>query len=257
MGWFPKRPGRERILLYGNAGTGKSSAAISIARRIDGTVHVIDTDYAMDAMLFGDDVPSNIEPHPVDMDDWDGLIKTVTDVMKAVDKDDWVVIDSMTPTWDAVQSYYVEKIHSKDIDVFFVEERKRQSNASSFQAMEGWKDYSVINKVYAKFYKLIHTCKCHVLLTAEAQPVNTSEGKTQDSREIRDLFQRIGQKPKGQKRLPFIPHTVIYMRKRGKNDYQFTTVKDRNREDQVDSKMTDFAMDYLFKVAGWRPRRAA
>jgi hypothetical protein len=152
-----------------------------------------------------------------------------------------------------VQEAFVNKIHGKDIEDFFLAARKAMGTAKNLQPLEGWKDYTVINKMYQKVYNLIYKAPCHVLLTAEA----TSVSNDTDSREIRDMFGRIGQRPKGQKRLPFVPHTVLYLKKSGRDSYVYTTVKDRQREDQVDAELSDFAKDYLWAVAGWRPRRAS
>lgn len=244
-----QRIGRERILLFGNGGTGKSSTIKDIAARIDGIVHVIDTDYAFEVMLDGepDEILEHIECHPVDCDDWEGLMATVAKVNKLVGPDDWMVIDSMTATWDAVSENFVEKVFGKSTDEYFLAARQATSeDAKKLQALEGWKDYTVINKMYNKLYKEIYKCRGHVLLTAEATALGDD-----DKGEAKDMFGRLGRKPKGQKRLSYVTHTVIYMVKRNSGEWKMTTVKDRQRDEMIDLVWGDFAQDYLADIGGW------
>ena len=91
-------PVPERILLYGQPGTGKSRAALSVARILgpDQTMHVVDTDYSAsyERLLWTEftDVAEqgNIDVTVVDSDDWVGTITAVKEKAEAAEKGDWL-----------------------------------------------------------------------------------------------------------------------------------------------------------------------
>jgi hypothetical protein len=255
---------RERILVFGAAGTGKSNNALAIARKSGSHTFVIDNDMAYDRMLATDFTDlDNVTVY--NADEWSDYIPHV---QKAIENtttrdehgrtmsDDWLVVDMMTDTWDAVQADFVEQIHGKEIDEYFLEVRKAKKAAdvkkgSALGALEGWMDWPVINTRYSKLYKTLLKWPGHLYCTAELAQINADT----DDKDTRLLFGSYGVKPKGQKRMPHIFNTVLLMSKSRVGEYRMTTVKDRGREEVEDEPVGDFAMTYLRKLAGWKPGR--
>lgn len=255
---------RERILTYGNPGVGKSNAILTVARKVsDAQFHVIDTEADNYYRLLDTDFTDlkNVIVYPAN--EWSDVMPIVSKLRREVGGDDWVVIDSMTPTWDWVQSDFIEKVHGADDDDYFMEVRiqkqrlidnPKEKNPGSLGALEGWMDWPVINKRYAKLYKELFVMPCHVYMTAEGAKIQEPEGgKGGDDRATRNEFGAYGVKPKGQKRLGFVPQTVLLLGKGRRGDYTMQTVKDRGRVDQEDVELGSFMTDYMVKVAGWRP----
>lgn len=266
MSQFTLRPAivpRERILTFGGPGAGKSSGLLEIARRCpDTTFHICDTDFGSYAKLLATQFTdlTNVEVHTIE--EWPETVETVKKIIATMGKDDWLVVDSITPTWDMVQGWFVEAVHGVDIDQFFLERRKalqkiRDDNAGKdvkvpkgFAAISGEDgDWQVINKHYFALYRLLRNAPGHVYLTAEAEMV----GKDDDGA-VKDLFGGIGVKAKGQKKLGYVPDSVIWLRKKRTGEWTMSSVnKDRGREELDDEPFDNFAVTYLMKVAGWRP----
>ena len=261
MTYKPKMQTRERILTFGVQGVGKSNAILTVARKCpDIKFHVIDTDYsesyarALDSEYEG---LENVEITRVSPDDWENMIPAIEAISAKMNADDWLIFDSMSPTWEAVQEWFIEKVHGQDIDDYFMEVRMKKENtkgkdSKALGALEGWMDWPVINKVYFKLYKRLMSIPGHLYMTAEQTGVNDDEG-----REIKGLFGPYGVKPKGQKKLGHLPQTVLLFTKNRAGEYAVTTIKDRNRAELENQPIDDFMRDYMVKVAGWRPVKLA
>lgn len=261
----PQRRSRERVLVYGVGGTGKSTAVVDLIGKIEGKVWVVDTEHAYDRML--DDIADSdgvaVNADNCDVFDtrsaaivdnttnWEATIKQVRNIVQTMQPDDWLAIDSITPTWDDVQAWYVEKLWGDDLASYMLAARMRAEEAGkkNSPAFEGFTDWPVINKQYNILYNLILNAPGHVILTAETQPLIEEPAETVAT------FGAHGVKPKGQKRLHHIPHTVLLFRRRN-DGWVIDTVKDRNRAILQGEKNNGFVDTYLRKVAGWKPSAA-
>lgn len=244
--------GRERILLMGGYGVGKSFAWSKIAdwnyKRDGGKVFVLDTDMASDRMrvAFPEAFDSKVVSY--DLIEWPDYKTSLEKAYSEGKPQDWLVVDLIDKAWEAVQAYYVDQVHGKSIDNYFLEARKRSAAGNP---LDGWADWQFINKLYQAWIMKVLRWPGHVLCAAPAEPV-ILDGKNADSEEIRNTFGRLGVKPKGQKSLPFQFHTVLYMQQAKGEKWVMNSAKDRSRELLKKKEFTDFVAAYLVGVAGWK-----
>lgn len=258
---------RERVLVYGHEGTGKSTDAISIAQACPNiTVWVVDNDNSYDRLIETNSVElPNIYTAGVDFAEdndpysWDGMRKSIAEAQTKMGRDDWLIVDMLSKAWDAVQEWFIEQIFQSDIDDYFLKIRMEKErlkatpkkdggkDSKALGAFEGWMDWPVINQTYHKGMSTpLLRCPGHLLCVAEAQKLSED-----DDRGIKELYGPLGARPKGQKRSGHIMQTVIMQgRDRGGN-FKLTTVKDRGRELWNGEVMEDFSRDYLEATAGW------
>lgn len=254
----------ERILAYGPQGAGKSHNALVIASKLpDAKFRVIDIDYSpsyerlidLDFPQLGEDRVEVVTPDP---EDWTEILDAVIEAVKETGPGDWLVIDSITHTWPAVQGWFIQNIYGEDPWEYFLDVRQEKEkqkakggkDAKSLGALEGWMDWPVINKQYFRLYRQISKCRGHVYISAESTSIGSD-----DDREVRDRFGAYGSRPNGQKRIGFVPHTVLLLKKSRVGEYTVSTVKDRGREELEDEEIGDFFRDYMVKVAGWKMAR--
>jgi hypothetical protein len=172
------------------------------------------------------------------------------------ERNDWICIDSLTILWDDVQSWYMTKVHGKDMDDFLMQLRQQQMAANDNKkhtAAEGmFNEWQFINPQYAKAVtERVLNPPCHVYMTAEL----TKLGGEEKDQDVRGLYGPIGVKPKGQKRSGHNAQTVLVFKKEqrfGNSSYLLHTLKDRAREEVKDLEWSNFFMDYLVRVGGWR-----
>lgn len=255
----PDRRAPERILIYGVGGVGKSTAVVDLAANVSGQVYVVDTERAFDRMVEGRGELPNLHVHDVrfsamveDTTNWEDMLRQVRLIVKDMGRDDWLVIDSVTPTWDDVQAWFTEKLWGDNLADYMMAARLQAEEAGKKggSAFEGFTDWPVINKQYNQLYNLILNAPGHVLLTAETAALVDEDADTTV------VFGSHGVKPKGQKRLPHIPHTVLLMRRRHGGKWVIDTVKDRNRDALAGVENDGFHRTYLGGVAGWKQEAA-
>jgi len=247
----PTREARERILLMGPWGSGKSYASFKIADALErgggpGHVYIVDTDFGAQVML-DSEFPHLKERVTVYLvDEWTEYMAALERINKTMTPDDWMVIDMVGPSWDLVQDYFIAKIFSKGTDEFFLEARKANSKGG---ALDGYKDWGVINKIYRSSTKHILSARGHVLATSKVEAIN----RDSDDKEIRMTFGAWGVKPVGQKHTAHLFHTILLTGVLKPGEWTLTTVKDRGRKPLERQPVRDFVMSYLIARAGWRP----
>lgn len=242
MSLAPKSPVKERILATGGPGSGKTSAWLSIAKKNpDSHFYVIDSDFAVDRMLDGKSL-TNVT-HDV-ATEWTEFVELTRKYQKAMKPNDWLVIDFISPAWNAVQAWYVEQVFGKDIDAYFVDRRK----AKAKNDLEGDTDWKVINKAYGAWATMLLKTPGHLFATAPVKAVGD-----RDDAATKQLYALHGVKPEGQKMLSHQFHTVLMLSRARGGEFQMSTVKDRERREVNKAEVKDFALSYLLSVAGWRP----
>lgn len=241
---------RERILSYGQPGSGKSYAHLKTAEAYPGSkFYIIDTDDSIPRMLNGEfSHLSNVEVYPAQ--DWPGCCKALDDIKPKVTSKDWLAVDMLCSTWDFVQSYFVEEIFSEDIASYFLQVRKGlKEGASSLNALKGWVDWAVINKLYQSWVNdITYRLPCHIFFACKATTV-----RSEDELAIRDLYSTFGARPEGEKRNTYRVHSVFLLT-HDRNGFYMSTVKDRGRVRLENAPLTpehNFATKYLQLFAGW------
>jgi hypothetical protein len=254
-----ERPGssREAILVYGREGCGKSVQVFSIARHTRGSrFFVIDNDDAPSYMLGLETIFEDLDPRftvtEIDRADWQRHLEVLERYVADGTEDDWLVVDSATPMWDAAQEDYTAQVFGKDMADFFLDARMKLADnrtgkkGDKLETFDGWKDWTVIKAQYRRFQSLVRQWPGHVYLTCETKSVGDMDDKTG-----KKVYGPMGAKPAGQKEIGHTTRTILLFERSG-NEWTMSTVKDRYRDILEDEAIGDFALDYLRDVGGWR-----
>ena len=246
---------KERIMAFGDAGTGKSSLTLTIARYCpDATFHIIDGDYSLsyerllateyaDVADRGNVVIYEVEP------EWEHISQTLAQIVAEGDMSvDWLTVDPTSLAWETVQAWWSDTILGTDIADHLAHLRKESADTKEYMAaVAETMQWPAINKQFQqKFYKPYRTWKGHSILATEAKTV----GRQQPD-DIKKMWAGVGSMPVGQKNLPFVGATNIYLDHPDKQRWRMTTTKDRGRALIDKVVFTDFALDYLVEHAGW------
>jgi hypothetical protein len=220
-------PRRERILVFGLQGTGKSETILSIAQQVaPNKVTVVDTERAYEALVTSE---SNVEVKEVVLDDWEAMLSAVQDAVANDTAEDWLAVDSGSMSWEAIQGYALEQ--------GWTETRDGEKGV----------DWIKVNAEHTKLYRAYLSYPGHLILTARQKDLGSRESK-----QTVNVYGPYFVKPAGQKDLGhIIPHTVLLLTTNRSAQYQFTTIKDRKRALVENAELGNFARDYLVKIAGW------
>lgn len=254
----------ERMLLFGEGGSGKSSAVLSMARYMPGAqfwVNDTDISFAYDRLLATEyqDVDEQGNVHVLLSTDWDEFTANGEQIAKDADpKQDVLVVDNGTFPWQWVQDHHTNTMYGLDHDEFMVKLKKEHADdmKAYMAAIADGMQWPIINKKYHKgFYRPFHKWAGHAVIVAQSKPV----GKQEKDEDIITQFKVHGAMPAGQKDMPYVMATNILMLDRGKvqgkQTWAISTTKDRGRA-KVDKMVVDeFARDYLVDVAGWELSR--
>ncbi len=285
-------PVRERILAMGITGSGKSYQWLKIAEAVLPTGAIfrcMDTDNDITYMMetkFPHLMPENggnVYVHPAfDWPEYRHGVKWIThkltdDQVKGLDKHllfaynkpiepiDWVITDKANNAWKTVQNYFIDNVFGDDPGEYFLmvrkeiaaglrKDKKGNEPASTVtEGLDGWKDWSVINKLYDDWMlPIIYHVKCNVYAATDVDMLD----KSNKNIEIQQLFGGFGIKPSGQKSLGGQHHS-IFLFLPGTDRWLITTIKDRAGRDYFKkSPLVSFFHQYLVVKAGWSiPRK--
>lgn len=249
---------REKILVFGGAGAGKSHAACTIANGVvTNKVHVVEFgDVSYDRLLetqwkeLGDRGTVEV----VTTWEWEEVIEEVSRIVGVMDRDDWLVVDLFGDTWQACQDWFTRSVFDVESAEYFLQVRKEmEGGKANLSAFDGWVDWSVINAQYGRLKKLVLRARGHVLCTAGVDKVQTGDA----GREDRAIFGG-SLKPRGQKAIAHWFNSVVRL-ERKQGNWVGTSVKDRGRETGNEAwnmqEWGDMMKDYLVRVQGWKPRK--
>lgn len=246
---------RERILVMGGYGTGKTSAWLNIAKWSHDTgspskFYAMDSEYALEAFLESDTQYQHLSASRggniefAQINEWSDYTKTADAWQGRITPEDWTVIDFISPAWDFVQEYYIDQVFHENHDDFFLQARK---NLKGGNPLDGWRDWGEINRLYRTWFnQVFYRIPGHKFLTASVEPL-----KETDDRAIKATFADVKVRPKGQKMLGHAPHTVLLSLAVQAGEIFLTTVKDRERDVLRVKEMNQFVLDYMVPIAGW------
>lgn len=256
---------RERILNMGVAGSGKSYQQLLIARAIMKSgrkMYIIDTDDAIPYMLhyqFPDLEPRNGgNVYVKSVLSWQSHMEALSWAMAEGKEGDWISIDLADVPWETVTRYFVSEVFKKDIGDYFLEARKRIAAGKSAgkkepksvmqEALGGWMDWGVINKLYDDFMlPIIYNTPCNIYLAAKIRKLTNEDDNT-----LRSLYGPWGIRPAGQKNMSHQVHTIFISSQGRDGEWYITTVKDRgNRPYYLETPLSSLYMQYLVPYAGF------
>ncbi len=269
----PAKRSPERILGYGDAGTGKSTAWISIADRLQksgspGQFYVIDTDRTVERVF--DEGYDHLYDKVTYFNafTWEQMQEASKTIANEVKKGDWIVADMIDAPWTEIRNWFIEQKYGTDPELYFMESAQmikqaldsgKKGHERQYGGLAGT-DWDWITKMYLLWEKrLTVSSPAHVFACAPASKV---DGRSNDTDDMRTFQGAQNMKPAGQKHLRHRFHTVIYFN-RTRTGWEMTCVKDREREEQwlelggrtKTIEVTDFSSDYLRKLGKWQRER--
>jgi len=267
---------RERIFVGGVQGTGKTYDWLTIARAYpESKFYVIDPDDGTRRVWYNEfKTVSNIEyyftpewysidPDTVKVEKLDddedncyigGIADAWATVKPKLKKGDWLIVEHLGNIWATAQTAFVSQVFNESIGKYFLEARKSLKDGSKkLDALQGWTDWSVINKIHNEDF-IVPVCfknPAHLYMTTS---ISVSSGGL-ESPDIKEFYGDTKIRFNGQKENPYRAQTMILktMRGKGKNRkyYMDTFVKDRGRDWMEQVQVNDFALQYLCGIAGW------
>jgi hypothetical protein len=161
---------------------------------------------------------------------------------------DWITIDPATVTWEMVQAWWTDTVIGENIADHMAQLKKSAADMREYSAaLADTMQWPAINKQYQeKFYRMINRWKGHLILCCEPNELQ----RTEDA-DTKSTYGFVGYKPKGQKTLPHVCATNIFLDHPKLAEWRMTTVKDRGRVLVEKEPLDDFALDYLAEIAGW------
>lgn len=260
----PTTPRLEKILVCGEADSGKSSTWVSIAHWIVKTkstakVRVLDTDQAWDAM-YDPTIESAVEVVSSDRsecDSWPGIMQSFK---KKAEPNDWVVIDMIDEPYEAAKGVFWQAKEGSSLAEVYL----RNVTTDGFDMGGGYgRNWDAINRVYEDMVGPFFSAPCHKLACTPAQEVWTDkQGLAANKND--QMYVQFKYKPRGATRLAHKFHSIILAQKvpsgRGA-EWLYTTMKERGpiglpaREKLLGVEISanlGFVGGYLMKVAGWR-----
>ena len=263
----------ERILVFGGPGAGKTTAYLTIAKmyhqtKTPGTFWVLDCEPgSLERMTAFRPDPSsgafdftgltNIRAFTVRV--WEHAVEALAQIEKQIQAGDWLVIDPISALWELLQYWWIEQTYGEDPSVYFMEVRRQMIEAREKAKEKGGEgltymdlvdwfgitrtfQFVVVRRLYSNY---------HLFLTARTDEIDRRE--LQRDPNLRRVFGWLGQRPQGQKSIPYGVHTLLYFEDLGNGQRVMTSVsKDRQRRMLSQEPIGNFAITYLKNVAGWK-----
>ena len=240
---------REKILVMGPPGTGKSYAGLMIARCFpESHFFALDTDDAIPRMLATEFTDlKNITVYSCV--DWPQYVNALVAIEKKSKPGDWLMIDLISQAWNAIQNYYVETVFNESVGDYFLRVRMEAGdNVKRLETLSGWVDWVPIKANYNDWLRrLKYKVSAHIYATASVRAARDA-----DEREIKEMFAG-GKLPEGEKHLGHEFHTILSA-EHLRDGWVMSTVKDRGRKPMNRQPMPNFGLGYAIAVAGLKPK---
>jgi len=241
-------PSRERILLMGSPGTGKTEQLLNIAKYladIGKQIEILDFEDKIGAYLKSSgDIPKNLSLQVAL--NWTEAQDALEKIEARLKPDNWIGVDRIDLAWNYVQRWYTqlkyqETLAQKMLDTSISMGKKKSMFAPRFD--QG--SWQVINEAYEEFINgILYRTRCNIVLTSGIKGI--------DENSPLDLFGNLGVLPRGQKELGHQPHSVFLLSQKKSNNkeitWHITTAKDLpNRIKFEGDQLYDFTLQYLEK----------
>lgn len=263
---------RERILLGGLPGSGKTYAWLTIAQMLpQHTFHVVDPDLGA-SRVWLTEFPDVENVHYYFTPTWfnkldedkasgrpnifrGGVREAYQRIEKRVAPDDWVVVEMMGNVWNMASTSFVEEIFNKDVGEYFLERRKdmEATKSKKLEALGGWDAWSVIKKMHNDDF-IVPVCyhlPVHVVLTTSIS-ITTNQLASREDAELRSFYGDNLIRLEGEKINPYRVQSILLLKHPSKSQWNMSTfIKDRARKWLDNEPLYNFGMQYLYDVAGW------
>lgn len=265
------RPIRERILMFGPPKVGKTHQYLNIAKwhqdlGSDAMFYAVSTDTSFEVLSMNPEFAGLTNLDWVDAVKFQDYITGARDFSAKMKPNDWLSVDLMSDAWSAVQDEYARVQTAKaggnleDMgDLWAV------AGSTDDYPISGW-EWGMPNARYRILANnILLRCPGHLLLVSGQKELmaESGSGKTDEKKNIKEMFGHLGVKPNGQKDDPFRYHTIIHVDSGGKNQQVMATAGERwgsrewlgtrmsNGKSVKDAPVEDFFMEYLVGIAGW------
>ena len=248
---------RERVLLMGPPGAGKSHQLINVIKYLEDTkknVFLIDLEDKMEATLGSMKYsPKHLKLYIATS--WEELAAgyfdntkqkhidaAINTISSSVKPDDWIMIDRVDLAWSMAQRWFTKQKYEEELAERLMEKSKELKKSSMFIPRFDQGSWQVINEQYESFMiKVLYRSSANVILTSGIRA--SEEGSPLD------VYGHIGVAPRGQKELAHQPHSVFLLgqKKVGREiSWTITTAKDLPERPYFDHEdLIDFSFQYL------------
>lgn len=250
-------PMHERVLLYGGPDSGKTRALLTVAawhqkRKSPATFHVLTNDMGYEPYLVGDGEFAGLDNLRLeDVSTMQEYLDAARKVRANAKSEDWFAIDLLNGGWEAAQDEYAERRFGVDLSDFWM---TKLASAGDEFPIGGW-EWGPINKRYRDLANSnMLRMPCHVLCMSGQSGLKqpSKSGVGGETAKVKEMFERIGYKPLGQKDDPHRFHTVLHLSQVNKTKWVMNTARDRNREKMQGVELDSFMTGYLRDVGGWK-----
>lgn len=246
--------GRERLLAYGSEGSGKTFGAFSVMDKVPGRFFYLDTDQTVIPFLDGERF-AHLQDR-LTFEEPDGFGAAVEFVEKCQQEgaaEDWLFIDRSDWLWDEAQAEFSDRVFGVDIDEHLMQYRQTwQAQANEAKKagnpFDGFTDWTVIKKRHQRIIKAVLKFPGHVYMTAAEKKLIQG---MEDQNTTRS-YGAMGFKPAGEKNNGHAMRSVLRFQGNNPATWRITTAKDRERQQLDGVGVSNFALDYLVKVAKWK-----
>jgi len=240
---------KERILLEGPQGSGKSTQLLNVARWLaeyDIPMYIIDLEDKIEAMLRYEDDPGNISMYVTF--EWDDekhsdetFVGVVNDIVGQASPGDWIAIDRADLAWAMVQRWYTRQKYNEELADRMLKRSKAMKKSSMFTPRFDQGAWQVVNEAYeSKIIDILYRSRCNVVFTTGIKGL--SDDNPLD-------IGRLGVLPRGQKEIGHQPHSLFLLGQRkegGESVWTISTDKDLKGRVYFDGdELNDFALEYL------------
>uniref|UniRef100_A0A6M3LER3 Putative ATPase domain containing protein n=1 Tax=viral metagenome TaxID=1070528 RepID=A0A6M3LER3_9ZZZZ len=207
---------RERILLYAQAGVGKTYALLSLATLyMDSNFYILDTDDRFERIWkerFS--FLPNIRYKRVN--GWEQIedrVKFLKEMATKgqLQKHDWVCIEMLGRWWEMAQFYEVQRVYGADKAQVALEDRatsKRNKKEPKPGGLETF-DWNIVKELHNPTIGAVLQLPCNIVATTSADEI-ISFFDRKDSERM-NLFGQIGYKPEGEKHNFHLFDTVLFL----------------------------------------------